>query len=98
MVAEAFLIYRYSDFPPLAVLVAVLWYGLNDLVDYFVPVVGSPHHTLIPAQRVDQATNTITHPVPDHYYAAAGAVVLTLAATYLALSTRIELLESGGIE
>jgi uncharacterized membrane protein YpjA len=95
MVVEAFLVYRYSDFPPLAVLVAVVWYGFNDLVDYFVPIVGTPHHTLLPGETT-VVDGVITHSYPGHLYAAAGAVVLTLAATYLALSTRIELLSTEG--
>jgi uncharacterized membrane protein YpjA len=92
MVVEAFLIYRYADFPVGAVGVAVLWYGFNDLVDYFVPVVGTPHHTLIPGET-EIVGGTITHSLPGHLYAAAAAVVLTLVATYLALSTRIEMLK-----
>jgi uncharacterized membrane protein YpjA len=92
MVVEAFVIHRFSGFPIRAVLVAVVWYGFNDLVDYFVPIVGTPHHTLIPAEPVvDQA---VQHVSPAHELAAAGAVVLTLAATFLALSTRIKKLEA----
>lgn len=92
MVAEAFLIHRYSDFPVSAVLVAVVWYAGNDLVDYFVPVAGTPHHTLVPAQSVVEGT--IRHVSPAHEFAAAGAVVLTVAATFLALATRIKKLEA----
>jgi uncharacterized membrane protein YpjA len=92
MVLQAFVIYRYADFPPLAVAVAVLWYGFNDLVDYFVPIVGTPHHTLIPGQRLIGPGAGFTHSMPDHLYAAAGAVVLTLLATFLALTTHVELL------
>jgi len=91
MVVEAFLIHRYSDFPVGAVAVAAGWYGLNDLVDYFVPVVGSAHHTLLPPQEF--VAGLYTHPTPAHEYAAAGAVVLTLTATFLALSTRVKKLE-----
>jgi uncharacterized membrane protein YpjA len=92
MVVEAFLIHRYSDFPVGAVAVAVGWYGLNDLVDYFVPLVGTPHHTLLPGQRI--VDGSITHISPNHEIAAAGAVVLTLTATFLALSTRVKTVES----
>ena len=92
MVAEAFLIHRYSDFPVRAVLVAVVWYGLNDLVDYFVPIVGTPHHTLIPAEPV--VDGVVKHVGPAHEVVAAGAVVLTLAATVLALATRVKKLEN----
>ncbi|GAB3324536.1 DUF1405 domain-containing protein [Haloplanus rallus] len=92
MVVEAFVIHRYSDFPVGAVAVAVAWYGLNDLVDYFVPVVGTPHHTLLPGQRI--VDGTITHLSPTHELAAAGAVVLTLTATFLTLATRVKKLEA----
>ncbi|MFB6196521.1 MAG: DUF1405 domain-containing protein [Haloplanus sp.] len=91
MVVEAFLIHRYADFPVGAVAVAVAWYGLNDLVDYFVPVVGTPHHTLLPGQRI--VGGAITHVPPVHDPAAAGAVVLTLTATFLTLATRVKKLE-----
>jgi len=92
MAVEAFLIHRYSDFPVHAVAVAVAWYGLNDVVDYFVPLVGSPHHTLLPGQRI--VDGTITHLSPTHEIAAAGAVVLTLTATFLTLATRVKKLEA----
>ncbi|USZ67435.1 DUF1405 domain-containing protein [Halorussus salilacus] len=95
MVAEAFVIHRYSDFPVRAVAVAVGWYGLNDLVDYFVPVVGDPHHTTIPAEWTAAGYD---HALGAHDVAAAGAVVLTLAATFLALSTRVKKLEAKGGE
>ncbi|MFB6085269.1 MAG: DUF1405 domain-containing protein [Halodesulfurarchaeum sp.] len=86
MAAEAFVIHRYATFSIPAVAVAVAWYGFNDLVDYFVPVAGRVHHTLIRAERVAGGFN---HDLPAHDYAAAVAVVLTLLATFLALSTRI---------
>jgi len=92
MVVEAFLIHRYSDFPVGAVAVAVAWYGLNDLVDYFLPLVGTPHHTLIPGQRI--VDGTITHVSPAHELAAAGAVVLTLSAAFLTLATRVKKVEA----
>jgi uncharacterized membrane protein YpjA len=92
MVVEAFVIHRFSNFPIHAVLVAVVWYGFNDLVDYFVPLVGTPHHTLVPAEPV--VDGVVQHVSPAHELAAAGAVVLTLAATFLALSTRVKLLEA----
>ncbi|WP_132057781.1 DUF1405 domain-containing protein [Halorussus amylolyticus] len=91
MVAEAFLIHRYSDFPVWAVGVAVVWYGFNDLVDYFVPIVGEPHHTTVPAEWTGAVYD---HSLAAHDVAAAGAVVLTLAATFLALSTRVKKLEA----
>ncbi|WP_210425017.1 DUF1405 domain-containing protein [Halorussus halobius] len=92
MVAEAFVLHRYSDFPVGAVFVAVGWYLLNDVVDYFVPVVGTPHHTALPGQEA--LANGFSHPSPTHEIAAAGAVVITVAATFLALATRVKKLEA----
>jgi len=91
MVVEAFLIHRYSDFPVGAVFVAVVWYGFNDIVDYFVPIVGTPHHTTLPAQQ--ELVNGFTHPSPAHEIAASGAVTITLLATFLALTTKVKKLE-----
>ena len=96
MAVEAFLLHRFSGFPVRAVAVAVVWYGLNDVVDYFVPVVGTPHHTYVPGQVYDAVLGGYTHPAAIHYPAAAGAVALTVAATFLALATRVEKLERGG--
>jgi uncharacterized membrane protein YpjA len=87
MVVEAFVLHRIADFPVRAVGVAAAWYGLNDVVDYFVPVVGTPHHTLLPGQRV--VDGAITHVSPTHEVAAAAAVTLTLSATFLTLATRV---------
>ncbi|ELZ33383.1 hypothetical protein C474_04865 [Halogeometricum pallidum JCM 14848] len=88
MAVEAFVLHRISDFPVRAVAVAVVWYGFNDVVDYFVPIVGNPHHTSLPlADAVPFAGSTVLQ------VAAAGAVTLTLAATFLTLSTRVKKLE-----
>lgn len=92
MVVQAFVLHRIADFPVKAIAVAVVWYGLNDLVDYFVPVAGSSHHTLLPPQTLGP-DGFYTHPTEPHLVAAAGAVVLTLSATFLALSTRVKKLE-----
>ncbi|UVE50615.1 DUF1405 domain-containing protein [Haloferax larsenii] len=92
MVVQAFLIQRYSAFPIRAVAVAVAWYGFNDLVDYFVPLVGDPHHTALPVADSAAAYGTTVLQV-----AAAGAVFLTLFATFLALATRVKKLELGGL-
>ncbi|GAB7093698.1 DUF1405 domain-containing protein [Halolamina litorea] len=92
MVVQAFVLHRVSDFPVRAVAVAVLWYGVNDVVDYFVPVIGTPHHTLIPGQTIG-ADGFLTHPTGIHSLAAVGAVVLTLTATFLTLATRVKKLE-----
>jgi len=85
MVIQAFLIHRYSDFPSRAILMAAIWYAFNDLVDYFVPIVGTPHHTLLPVEPV--VNGTVQHVSPAHEIAAAGAVVLTILATILAVGT-----------
>ncbi|MFB6097104.1 MAG: DUF1405 domain-containing protein [Haloferacaceae archaeon] len=95
MVVQAFVLHRISGFPVRAVAVAVVWYGLNDLVDYFVPIVGTPHHTWIVGQTVENGL--IQHVPAIHQPAAAVAVLLTLAATFLALSTRIRKLERGAL-
>ena len=95
MVVEAFLLHRFSDFPVRAVALAAAWYGLNDLVDYFVPIVGTPHHTLVPAEPI--VDGVVRHVAPAHELAAAGAVTLTLAATFLALATRASKLEVGAV-
>ena len=97
MVVQAFVLYRIADFPVRAVAVAVLWYGLNDVVDYFVPLLGTPHHTFIPGQLIG-AEGFYTHPAGIHGLAAAGAVVLTLTATFLTLATRVKKLEAWGTE
>jgi uncharacterized membrane protein YpjA len=86
MVVQAFLIHRYSTFPGRAILVALMWYGFNDLVDYFVPIVGTPHHTLLPVEPI--VNGSVQHVYPAHEIAAAGAVSLTILATVLAVATR----------
>jgi uncharacterized membrane protein YpjA len=89
MAVEAFLIYRYSDFPTGAVALAVVWYTVNDVVDYFAPIVGDPHHTILNAEYSVEL-GRIVHTGPAHDLAAAGAVVLTILATFLALATQVE--------
>ena len=91
MALQAFVLHRFASFPVRAVAVAALWYAFNDLIDYLLPVVGSPHHTLLPGQYV--ADGVVRHVSPAHEIAAAGAVVLTLTATFLTLSTRAKKLE-----
>ena len=90
MAVEAFLIHRYSGFPVGAVAVAVGWYLLNDVVDYLLPLVGDRHHTTLVAEWTGTAFD---HASRSHDLAAATAVVLTVAATFLALTTRVEKLE-----
>nr|WP_277543378.1 DUF1405 domain-containing protein [Halomicroarcula sp. FL173] len=68
------------------ILAAVIWYGFNDLVDYFVLIVETPHHTLLPVKPI--VNGTVQHVSPAHDFAAAGAVALTMLATILAVATR----------
>ena len=89
MAVEAFLIHRYASFSVPAVAVAVFWYGFNDIVDYFVPVLGGPHHTWLRGEPL-VGPLTFDHTVLAHDLAAGWAVVLTLLATFFALATRIE--------
>jgi uncharacterized membrane protein YpjA len=90
MVVQAFLIHRYSDFRVWAIVLALAWYTVDLVLDYFVPVLGDPHHTAIPV--ADDAI--LWGGASALGIAAAGAVVLTLAATVLALATRIEKLRA----
>jgi len=89
MALEAFLIHRYASFSVASVAVAVGWYGFNDVVDYFVPVLDGPHHTWLRAEPLAAASG-FDHTVLAHDLAAGWAVVLTLMATFLALATRVE--------
>jgi uncharacterized membrane protein YpjA len=90
MSLQSFLIYRYAEFSVGAVAVATVWYGFNDIVDYFVPLVGEFHHTFLRAELVD---GTLNHALRAHALAAAAAVTLTLVATFLALATRVKKIE-----
>jgi len=90
MVVQAFVIYRIGDFPTEAVGVAVAWYGLDLVVDFFVPVVGEPHHTITPVER----STPMWLGADALDVVAAGAVLLTLLATYLSLAIRSKKLES----
>ncbi|QCC51817.1 DUF1405 domain-containing protein [Halapricum salinum] len=92
MAVEAFLIHRYASFSVPAVAVAVAWYGFNDVVDYFWPILDGPHHTWLRAEPVvtTAAGRAYDHSVAAHDLAAACAVVLTILATFLALATRLE--------
>ncbi len=88
MVAQAFLIHRYSDFPIPAIAATLIWYTFDLTVDYFVPVVGGPHHTALPfadPMVVELAGNTTAFRV-----AALGATLLTIWITFFALATRAE--------
>ncbi|MFC7231802.1 DUF1405 domain-containing protein [Saliphagus sp. GCM10025308] len=90
MVVQAFVLHRISDFPVWAVAVALAYYGVNLVLDYFVPVVGDLHHTAIPLERTEpmylgaDALGVI----------GAGEVTVTLLALFLALATRAKLCET----
>ena len=99
MVVQAFILHRIFDFSVVGVAIALLWHGIDDLVDYLIPVVGNPHHTFIPA--VPRVNGVPQHGAGDpvmfgagpHELAAAGAIVLTFVSLFLALSTRVEKLK-----
>jgi uncharacterized membrane protein YpjA len=92
MVLQGFVLHRIGDFPVKAVAVAATWYLANDVVDYFIPIIGTPHHTLIPAEEL--TTSGVIHTPGPHRTAAAGAIALTVLATFLALATRVKKLET----
>lgn len=88
MVVQAFLVHRYSEFSIPAIAVALAWYSFDLTVDYFVPIVGGPHHTALPfadPTAVEMVGNATAFRV-----AAFGATLLTIWITYLALATRAE--------
>ena len=87
---QAFIIYRYAEFTVPAVGVASLWFTFNDVVDYFLPLVGDYHHTYFGPRLV----NAGDHGVPAHDIAAAAAVGLTILATFLALVIRVHRVEN----
>jgi uncharacterized membrane protein YpjA len=92
MAVEAFLIHRYAAFTVPSVALALAWYGFNDVVDYFWPVLDGPHHTWL---RAEFGVDGLSHAVPAHDLAAAWAVVLTFIAVFLALATRVEKVKRG---
>ncbi|WP_290813356.1 DUF1405 domain-containing protein [Halovivax sp.] len=95
MVVQAFVLHRISDFPVWAVAVALAWYGVDLLVDYFVPVVGdTPHHTWIPTAR-DEPMYLGADALG---VAGAGETAFTLLALFLALSIRAKKLEVGAVD
>ncbi|WP_436924890.1 DUF1405 domain-containing protein [Halosimplex amylolyticum] len=94
MAVEAFLIHRYAAFSVGSVAVALAWYGFNDVVDYFWPILEGPHHTWLRAEPF-AAVGVPEHAVLAHDLAAGWAVALTLLATFLALATRVEKVKRG---
>jgi uncharacterized membrane protein YpjA len=94
-VLEGFVLYRIYDFRVRAVAVAAGWYLLNDVVDYFVPIVGDPHHTLMPSEYVN---GVYDHSLAAHDLTAAGAVTLTVLAVFLTLATNVAKRRAGALE
>lgn len=90
MAVQAFLIHRYASFPVWAVAIATAWFVLNDMLDYFLTVFGGPHHTWI---RELYVNGGFDRTVAAFDYAAGFAVVTTVLAVFLALATRIAILE-----
>lgn len=90
MVVQAFLIHRYSDFPVWAVAIAAGWIAINDVFDYFLTVFEGPHHTWVTA-FLDNGEWNRDVALYDHMVAA--GITITLLATFLALATRVKLLE-----
>ncbi|XVH32149.1 DUF1405 domain-containing protein [Haloferacaceae archaeon DSL9] len=90
MVVQAFVLHRITDFPVRAVGVAILWYTVDLTVDYFVPLVGDPHHTrfFVPYETPFFGGSTAFQ------LAAWGAVVLTIIPLFWALATRVKKLEA----
>lgn len=87
MVVQAFVLHRIADFTIRGIAVAFVWYTVDLLVDYHIPVLGeTPHHTLIPVPR-DQPMGAGATALDA---IAATAAVLTLVATFLALTIRVE--------
>ena len=90
-VLQAFVLPRIGTFGPRAVAVATAWYGIDTTVDYFVPVRGDLHHTVLPTAR-DEPMFLGADALG---VAAAGAVWLLLVSVYLAMLIRIELQRNG---
>lgn len=93
MVLQALVLHRIGDFHPRAVGVALLWYTTDLIVDYHVPVIGdTPHHTVIPVVR----STTLALGATALDAIAAGATVLTLLSTYLALTIHAKKIQTRG--
>ncbi len=85
MVVQAFFLHRIGTFTPRAVGVATIWYSVDTAVDYFVPVRGDLHHTVLPTAR-DEPMFLGADALG---VAAAGAVLLLIVSVYLAMATRV---------
>ncbi len=90
MVVQALVLHRITDFPVWAVALALAWYAVDLIVDFFVPVVGTYHHTTIPVARETPMGLGAT----ALGAVAAGATLFTLLAVSLALATRVKKLEA----
>ncbi|MFP9059568.1 DUF1405 domain-containing protein [Natrialbaceae archaeon A-chndr2] len=89
MVVQAFVLYRITSFPVWAIAVATGYYAINLVVDYFVPIIGEPHHTPIPLERDE----SVFLGADALGVIAAGEVTFTLLALFLAMATRAKLCE-----
>ena len=86
MAVQAFVIHRYANFPVWAVSIATGWFVLNDVLDYFVSVLGGPHHTWIRGLYVG---GEFDRTLPGFDLAAGTATTTTVLAVFLTLATRI---------
>jgi len=84
MVVQAFLVYRYAEFPLWAVAAATGWFAFNDAVDYFVPVFGDLHHTRITALY---RNGVLDRSLLAFDQMAAAAVATTVLTAVLAVAT-----------
>ena len=93
MVVQAFVLHRITDFPLKAVGLALAWYTVDLTVDFFIPIVGDPHHTSIPVEYGTAFAGGTT----AFQLAAWAAVVLTISPLFWALGSRIRILESAEV-
>lgn len=84
MVIQAFVLHRITDFPVKAIGIATVWYTVDLLMDYFIPLVGTPTYTSVPYQDTAPFFTTSVLQVT-----AAGAVVLTLVPLFWMFATRV---------
>lgn len=89
MVVQACVLHRITAFPVKAVGIALAWYTIDLTVDYFIPIVGDPHHTTIPLARETPVALGAT----AFQLAGWAAVVLTVLVVFVALATRIATLD-----
>ena len=89
MALQAFVLHRMTDFPLKAVAIATVWYTVDLLMDYFIPLMGDVTHTPLPYAGAEPWFTTSVLQV-----AAAGAVTLTIIPLFLALATRVETLRA----